>query len=218
MSRPAETSGETARKKADARARALALRDAIPPDDRARRSTELCARLSACCGPALRPGSLVAAYCAMGSEPDLAPFVHEAFARGCRVCIPCMTRDPEAARAPGRAASARACMAFFEVDRETFDAREAAFIKEPAKAVASCDPALATLRAVDPRDIDAMAVPLVAFDDAGNRLGYGGGNYDRLLGGLRDDAVVVGAAFAEQKLDDLPVEPHDAPLPRIEFC
>lgn len=158
----------------------------------------------------------------MGSEPDLAPFVHEAFDRGCRVCIPCMMRDAEATRALDPAsppiASARARMTFFEIDRATFDAREAAFIAKPAKAVVSCDPALAPLRAVDPHDIDVVAVPLVAFDDDGNRLGYGGGNYDRFLGSLRDDAIVVGMAFAEQRLEALPVEPHDAPLPRIESC
>ena len=158
----------------------------------------------------------------MGSEPDLATFVHEALERGCRVCVPCMMRAAEAAGAPDptrpSATSARVRMTFFEVDRATFDAREAAFIAAPAKAIASCDPALAPLRAVDPCDIDVMAVPLVAFDDNGCRLGYGGGNYDRFLGNLRDDAIVMGIAFAEQRFDNLPVEAHDVPLPRIEFC
>ncbi len=214
MNRPAETSDAATRKKAGARARALALRDAIPPDERARRSEELCTRLTTCCAQALRPGALVAVYCAMGSEPDLATFVHEALERGCRVCVPCMMRAAEAAGAPDptrpSATSARVRMTFFEVDRATFDAREAAFIAAPAKAIASCDPALAPLRAVDPCDIDVMAVPLVAFDDNGCRLGYGGGNYDRFLGNLRDDAIVMGIAFAEQRFDNLPVE---APRP-----
>ena len=44
-----------------------------------------------------------------------------------------------------------------------------------------------------------MVVPLVAFDDAGRRLGYGGGNYDQLLPRLRADAVVIGIAFDEPK-------------------
>ncbi|MFR1639570.1 MAG: 5-formyltetrahydrofolate cyclo-ligase [Eggerthellaceae bacterium] len=36
-------------------------------------------------------------------------------------------------------------------------------------------------QAVDPEELGAVVVPLVAFDDAGRRLGYGGGNYDQLL-------------------------------------
>ena len=69
--------------------------------------------------------------------------------------------------------------------------------------------------AIAAEDLDAVVVPLVAFDDDGNRLGYGGGNYDRLLPALRDDAVIAGIAFEEQRVEAVPVEPHDRPLPHI---
>ena len=46
----------------------------------------------------------------------------------------------------------------------------------------------------------------------GRRLGQGGGHYDRFLPRLRPDCRTVGAAFAEQLLDDLPTEPHDVRL------
>lgn len=214
-----------AQAKARARTQAIARRDAVPAPDRARRSADLCRRLAACCAPALRPGALVAVYCAMGSEPDLGAFARAAFDQGCRVCLPCMVRDAEAASASTDAQngapfcdSPRARMAFLEVDRQTFEAREAAFMEKPAKAVSPHDAARASLGTVEPHDLDAMVVPLVAFDENNNRLGYGGGNYDRFLEGVRDDAIVVGAAFAEQKLDEVPTEPHDKPLPRIETC
>ena len=222
MTRTADTESPAARRKAEARMRALAARDAVPAEDRARRSEALCGRLAACCAPALRPGGLVAAYCAMGSEPDLQAFVRAAFDRGCRVCIPCMVRNAEAAGPEDVRAQAPACgkarsrMAFLEIDREAFEAREASFMAQPARAVRPDDPALAPLRAVDPREIDAVVVPMVAFDRSNNRLGYGGGNYDRFLEELRDDAIVVGAAFSEQGIDEVPVEPHDRALPRIE--
>ncbi len=70
-------------------------------------------------------------------------------------------------------------------------------------------------RCVAPQEIDAVVVPMVAFDAHNNRLGYGGGNYDRFLPQLREGAVVVGVAFKEQKIPAVPLEPHDLSLPFI---
>jgi len=56
-----------------------------------------------------------------------------------------------------------------------------------------------------------LFVPLVAFDRAGRRLGYGGGFYDRTLP-LLPGATVVGCAFAAQELDAVPTADYDAPL------
>ncbi|MEM9318766.1 MAG: 5-formyltetrahydrofolate cyclo-ligase [Pseudomonadota bacterium] len=62
-----------------------------------------------------------------------------------------------------------------------------------------------------------LIVPLVAFDLAGNRLGYGGGFYDRTLQRLRAAGAVraVGLAYGAQVLPELPVEPTDQPLDAI---
>ncbi|OWU83303.1 5-formyltetrahydrofolate cyclo-ligase [Oceanicola sp. 22II-s10i] len=64
---------------------------------------------------------------------------------------------------------------------------------------------------------EILIVPLVAFDRRGNRLGYGGGFYDRTLAGLRAKGPVlaIGFAYAAQEADDLPVEATDAPLDMI---
>ncbi|MEH6836263.1 MAG: 5-formyltetrahydrofolate cyclo-ligase [Falsihalocynthiibacter arcticus] len=61
---------------------------------------------------------------------------------------------------------------------------------------------------------DVLIVPLVAFDDAGNRLGYGGGFYDRTLQDLRRSrhVVAIGLAFEAQRADELPLEATDQPL------
>ena len=66
--------------------------------------------------------------------------------------------------------------------------------------------------AVDPSVLDVVVVPGLAFTADGRRLGQGGGHYDRFLVRLRDGCVTVGAAFAEQLVDDLPTEPHDVRL------
>ncbi|WP_227284151.1 5-formyltetrahydrofolate cyclo-ligase [Boseongicola sp. H5] len=64
---------------------------------------------------------------------------------------------------------------------------------------------------------DILIVPLVGFDRAANRLGYGGGFYDRTLARLRANGPVraVGFAFAAQQLPPLPVEPTDQPLDAV---
>ncbi len=61
---------------------------------------------------------------------------------------------------------------------------------------------------------DTLIVPLVAFDANLNRLGYGGGFYDRTLERLRSAAPTraIGFAYAAQELPDVPQEPTDQPL------
>ena len=61
---------------------------------------------------------------------------------------------------------------------------------------------------------EIVIVPLVAFDRAGNRLGYGGGFYDRTLEALRAGGPVlaIGFAWAAQEAMDLPLEETDQPL------
>ncbi len=78
-------------------------------------------------------------------------------------------------------------------------------VREP-----SPDPA----RAVAPGDLDLILVPGAAFTRTGERLGRGGGFYDRLLAGLTARTCRIGTAFAAQLLDELPVEPHDQ---RVDF-
>lgn len=64
---------------------------------------------------------------------------------------------------------------------------------------------------------EALIVPLVGFDAACNRLGYGGGFYDRTLARLAAHGPVraIGLAFAAQELPPLPLEPTDIPLDAV---
>lgn len=62
-----------------------------------------------------------------------------------------------------------------------------------------------------------IIVPLVAFDDKNNRLGYGGGVYDRILPQLNKDCKIFGVGFWQQKVEKIPVEKHDIKLQQIIY-
>jgi 5-formyltetrahydrofolate cyclo-ligase len=63
-------------------------------------------------------------------------------------------------------------------------------------------------------DPDTLLLPLIAFDAGGNRLGYGAGYYDRTVAALRRQRkmLVVGIAYDEQEVSEVPVGPHDQRL------
>lgn len=64
--------------------------------------------------------------------------------------------------------------------------------------------------------LDVMMVPLVAFDRQGQRLGMGGGFYDRTLQNWQQHGFMpVGLAHECQRVDKLPVAAWDVPLPAV---
>ena len=64
---------------------------------------------------------------------------------------------------------------------------------------------------------DVLFVPLVAFDKKLNRLGYGGGFYDRIIEFLkrRKKIVTIGMAFDFQEIFSIPISRHDKKLDYI---
>ena len=64
---------------------------------------------------------------------------------------------------------------------------------------------------------DVLLVPLVAFDKKLNRLGYGGGYYDRLIKKLTKNKKIlkIGLAFSEQKINKVPINKQDQKLDYI---
>lgn len=199
------------------RAKVLARRDALPEVVRAQKSARACALLEEevakgladagrAVGASAGRGPVVAMFAPMRSEVDVLPFAEAAYRRGWRVCFPCMVRD--AANEPSR-------MAFYQVERQQLEAAREGFLGTPLRCLPCAVLEGDGYAPIAPRELDAVVVPLVAFDEQGGRLGYGGGNYDQLLPRLREDALVLGVAFDEQRVPAVPVEPHDRPLPRI---
>ena len=65
---------------------------------------------------------------------------------------------------------------------------------------------------------DLVLVPLLAFDDNLNRIGYGKGYYDRALkkiNNIKKKSIFVGIAFSFQKLSKIPTNKHDVKLDYI---
>ena len=193
--------------KAELRRAVIARRDALDLDVRAAKSAVICARLVELFDRlgAAAPHT-VAVYAAMGSEADPAAFAAAAAARGWRVAYPCMLLATEAA-----ACSQRMCMRAAAAG----DAPAAPFIAHPTRAFAAMDIDSGRFPIVPAEALDMIVVPLVAFDQTGARLGYGGGCYDRYLPMLPPVCQIVGIAFDEQRIDHVPTDAHDLPLPHI---
>lgn len=193
--------------KAEMRRAVIARRDAIEPDVLAAKSADVCARLVELLGRS-DPAAprTVAVYAAMGSEVDPAAFAIAAADRGWRVAYPCMLSAADAA-----ACGQRMCMRVVAAG----DIGTAPFIAHPTHAFTATDVDSIRFPIVPAEALDMIVVPLVAFDRTGTRLGYGGGCYDRYLPTLSASCHIIGIAFEEQRVEHVPTDAHDLPLPNI---
>ena len=131
----------------------------------------------------------VAVYAALPHEVDLLPLLEECPRH--RFCFP--------------RCGARHRMAFHHVTDPAEQLAPAALgIPAPAE----------ELPVAAPQEFDLVLVPGLAFTEAGARLGYGGGYYDRYLP-LCTHAHIAAAAFAEQMLPHVPTDKHDVAISHI---
>jgi 5-formyltetrahydrofolate cyclo-ligase len=171
------------------RERAVAARRALPAEARAEASRAIAARLSEL--PAWRGARTIALYAALGAEVDTAEALRLAVAAGKRVAWPRVSAE-------GRTMGFAACAS-------------EDLVPGPARALEP--PPSAPV--VPPSEIDLVAVPGVAFDASGGRLGRGRGHYDATLPLLPLAAWKVGLAFDAQVVPAVPREPHDAVLDAV---
>ena len=66
---------------------------------------------------------------------------------------------------------------------------------------------------VDKKDIDVIIVPLLGFDEKRNRLGHGGGYYDRFMKDCK--ALKIGVAYSVQKVNQIMTDDNDVALDMI---
>ena len=136
----------------------------------------------------LADGGVVAGYAPKGTELDPRPLMLALIGLGCTLALPVMT-------GPDRAMIFRAWSPSDSLHAGAFG------IQEPQPSATEVRPAL-------------ILTPMLAFDDQGWRLGYGGGYYDRTLEALGDTppVTVVGVAYAAQRMDAVPHSDQDRPL------
>jgi 5-formyltetrahydrofolate cyclo-ligase len=136
----------------------------------------------------LPDGCVVASYCARECEIDPMPLAEALRARGHDLCLPAVTEK-------GASLVFRSWRPGTPLVPGLWD------IPEPPPTAPEAEPAV-------------LLVPLLAFDRLGNRLGYGGGYYDRALMLLRAkrQILAIGLGFYAQKSDLVPVGLNDAQL------
>ena len=65
---------------------------------------------------------------------------------------------------------------------------------------------------IDPKEIDMIILPGLAFDKFGGRLGYGGGFYDRYLLAVKKDTPKIALGYSFQLVEKVPTEELDVPI------
>ncbi len=68
---------------------------------------------------------------------------------------------------------------------------------------------------IEPKKIDVVILPLMAFDKIGNRVGYGKGFYDRFLNSCRPEVLKVGLSLFEAEEEIIETNQHDI---RLDYC
>jgi 5-formyltetrahydrofolate cyclo-ligase len=173
--------------KAALRKQLLKARSALTPEDRrdaARRIRD--ALLSR---PELQMAGTVAAYYSVGTEPDTRGLVYALWKRGTYVLLPRLQPDGDLDWA-----------SYEGPDALTTGPRGLQEPTEPPRGTA------AIARA------DVVLVPALAVDHAGNRLGRGGGSYDRALARVGPLIPVIALLYDAELLTHLPAESHDTPV------
>jgi 5-formyltetrahydrofolate cyclo-ligase len=131
----------------------------------------------------------IAAYYSVGSEPDTRRLVYALWKRGSYVLLPLLRPDGD-------------------LDWASYEGPDSLRpgprgLLEPAEPPRGAD---AVARA------DVVLVPALAVDAAGNRLGRGGGSYDRALARVGPLIPVIALLYDDELLDRVPAEPHDTPV------
>ncbi len=171
--------------KCELRRATIARRDALPPDVRQAAAEAIAARPFPL---PIAPGAIVSGFMPMATEINPLPLMHKLAGQGARLALPVIV---------GRAKPLvmRAWVSGEPLSTGVWG------IREPEPEAAEVEP-------------DILLVPLVAFDRAGHRIGYGGGYYDRTVAQLRarKAVVAVGLGFAAQEVPAVPTTPRDARL------
>ena len=173
--------------KAVLRKRLLAARSGLPADQR--RDAGRLIRDALLDLPALQMAGTVAAYYSVGAEPDTRGLVYALWKRGTYVLLPLLRPDGD-------------------LDWASYEGPDSLVpgprgLREPGEPARGIE---AVTRA------DVVLAPALAVDHLGNRLGRGGGSYDRALARVGPLIPVIALLYDAELLGHVPAEPHDTPV------
>ena len=179
------TDSDPAQSKAELRRAALIERDQLSMEDRVRLSARISGHLASLLWD--EPPTILAGYWPIGSEADIRAALRGASGFGVELALPVVVGGRVIFRewAPG-------------------------WPLVPAGFGSMGPPPEAERRVPD-----TLIVPVVGYDKAGHRLGYGKGFYDRAIAELTASGAkprLIGVAFAVQEVSSIPNEPHDIRL------
>ena len=172
-------------------------RCALDPAERLQRSRQLCQRLTQ--HPLFRNSQRIAAYLSADGEVDAHPLIEHAWSVGKQVFLPVLRPFGDN----------RLWFARYEADTPLVKNR-----------YGIAEPEIDHNRRVEAWALDLVLTPLVGFDAHGNRLGMGGGFYDRSFAHLLRrrhwlKPRLVGLAFDFQQVTRLPAQRWDVPLTAV---
>jgi 5-formyltetrahydrofolate cyclo-ligase len=174
--------------KQEMRVIALRKRRSLDPEELAAQSSLVAANLLTM--KEYKGARLIASYCAKDDEVQTRPIIERALNDGKRIAV-IVTDVPSKT------------LHFSEIESFDEDLAPGTFgILEPKRDRA---------RPVSLAEADVVLVPLLAWDEKGQRLGYGAGYFDRALAGARR-TTKVGLGLESQRLPNIPTSRHDVPL------
>ena len=170
--------------KAALRARLLAARARLSADQRAAAGRAI--RDALLDRPEIQMAGTIAAYYSIGAEPDTRGLVYALWKRGSYVLLPVLRVDGD-------------------LDWASYEGPESLVpgprgLREPSEPPRGVG---AVARA------DAVLVPALAVDRAGNRLGRGGGSFDRALARVSPLVPLIALVYDDEIVDRVPAEHHD---------
>lgn len=172
------------------RRKALRARRSLTPEARESASGEICRRV--CESRDFFASDNVACFLPMHDEVDTREIIDVAWRANKRTFVPVLR--------------GRAQMVFCEIDAQTRLERNRFGIWEPVRGVL-----------FEPRQLDIVITPTVAFDENCNRIGMGSAYYDRCFAFLRHrhywlKPKLIGVAFRCQQVEKITPNPWDIPL------
>ena len=173
--------------KANLRSRIVAARAAMPDAGRAAAGRHIRDHVLAL--PQVSAAGTVAAYYSVGTEPDTHGLIFALWKRGSYVVLPVLLSDGD-------------------LDWASYEGPDS-LVQGPRGLLQPAEPARGpgtVARA------DVVLVPALAVDVTGQRLGRGGGSYDRALARVGGQVPTIALLYDGELLASVPAEPHDRPV------